>query len=535
MADAMDHRNTAAGGRPGMFRLVRYFAVTSAVALIAVALVLYLLYRQTAVEEIVEAAQNSNAVLAQSLANALWPGYTRYTDAVAYAGSEFSADRPEIPEFDRAVAPLVTGLPVLKIVIYDPQGLIAYSSEKGEIGAVGADHPDNFEAALMGRSLSHITFRDSILSFEGEIADRMVVETYLPFRGPNGGLEGVFELYTDVTDRVLETNRFSAMLLGVLLVVFSLLYAVLLLVVRGANGILARQYGDLEKSQDEIQGKNVELLAEIEHRNKVEEELRHARQEAEHANRAKSRFLANMSHELRTPLNAIIGFSEVMAEQVLGRVTPSRYREYASDIRDSGHRLLALVNDVLDLSKIEAGKVDIVLAPFEICDAVRTALRTVEPAAIRNGNTLKIDCCGTLGAMTSDRDKLVGVLINLVGNAAKFTQNGLILLKVAREEDADGRWVVFSISDTGIGMAAGKVDEMFEDFTQSENPMTRAHDGTGLGLSISRRFCELLGGAIGIESEPGTGSTVTVRLPDQATRQTESPAETDTAGEAPIS
>ena len=240
-------------------------------------------------------------------------------------------------------------------------------------------------------------------------------------------------------------------------------------------------------------------------------ELLAARQVAEAANSAKSQFLANMSHELRTPLIAIIGYSEMLEEDAADR----GHVDYIPDlqkIRAAGRHLLALINDVLDLSKIEAGKLDLYLETFDLATAIGDVATTVEPLVARRANTLTVSCATGLGAIRSDLTRVRQVLLNLLSNASKFTEHGRISLSAERR----GAAVVLQVSDTGIGMTPSQMGKLFEPFSQADATTSRKYGGTGLGLAITRRFCELLGGDVTVESEPGHGSTFTVRLPVDA-------------------
>ncbi len=499
-----------------MFRLLRYFAVTSAVVLVAVAILLSVLYRHIAMADLVSTAEQRNTVLAQSLANAIW---LYHADHIGQSGDddiEGLAERPGALYLHEAVERLTAGLPVLKVKIFDAAGVVVYSSDPDEIGMLQDHEPDLFGAAHEGGTSSQILYKnDALLTISG-FEDRDVVETYLPLRDPDGRVRGVFELYTDVTASFRDIRHMSGALLAVLLAGFGILYAGLLLVVRRAERIMRSQYMSLRESRERLVGKNRELRDEIARRGRIEAELREARDGAEAASNAKSQFLANMSHELRTPLNAVIGFSQVMADEVLGRVSPPRYREYASNIRDAGRHLLALVNNVLDLAKIESGGLKFDLSRFDIGDVIRDSAHGVQAELAANGNTLRLDCPPELGTMVSDELKVRSVLTNLISNAAKFTENGTIEVEARWDGDrpngAGG--VVFRISDTGIGMDERRIEEMFDEFTQYDNSITRKFGGTGLGLAICRRLCEAMGGSIKIESALGEGTTVTVCLPD---------------------
>jgi len=233
--------------------------------------------------------------------------------------------------------------------------------------------------------------------------------------------------------------------------------------------------------------------------------LNEALERLEIASQHKSQFLANMSHELRTPLNVIIGFTESLLEE-----DP---REEQADLLNrilrSSRHLLALINDLLDLAKIEAGKMELVLDTVSVQALVEDVVSAVGPQMEKNANRLTVDCAPGLGTIRVDPTRVRQALLNLASNAAKFTENGAITLSAAR----DGAWITLAVSDTGIGMTAEQTARLFQDFVQADPSTTRKYGGTGLGLAISRRFCRMMGGDILVESEAGKGSTFTIRLP----------------------
>ncbi len=245
---------------------------------------------------------------------------------------------------------------------------------------------------------------------------------------------------------------------------------------------------------------------------KAMEEAQKARAVAEEASNAKSMFLANMSHELRTPMNAIIGYSEMLLEEA----QCSEQNAYVKDllkIRSSAVHLLSLINEILDLSKIEAGRMELCLEEIHLPSVINDVINSIKPIADKNANILSVDYAEILPPMKTDSIKLYQILSNLLSNAGKFTHLGRINFKVDVEHEGNSDWVIFRVHDTGIGMSKDQVDKVFDAFTQADNSTTRKYGGTGLGLTISRKFCEMMGGSIDIQSEPGAGSTFTVRLP----------------------
>ncbi|MBD1827920.1 PAS domain S-box protein [Microcoleus vaginatus GB1-A2] len=264
--------------------------------------------------------------------------------------------------------------------------------------------------------------------------------------------------------------------------------------------------------------RNAELVLahDVTERLQAEVELYKAKEAAEAASLAKSQFLANMSHELRTPLNAIIGYSEILQEEALDLGE----EDFVSDlerIHNAGQLLLTLINDILDLSKIEAGHAELELETFDVSEAVQDVARTVEPLFLRNANRLNVECPNNIGKLYSDQIKLTQILFNLLSNAAKFTQKGTVTLSVERIKNDDNTLgserLIFKCTDTGIGITPEQLQKLFKPFTQADASTTRKYGGTGLGLAIAQKYSQMLGGEITVSSELGKGSTFALILP----------------------
>jgi adenylate cyclase len=270
---------------------------------------------------------------------------------------------------------------------------------------------------------------------------------------------------------------------------------------RTANGGVVATYADIT----ELKQREAEL-------DDLVRELEVARDAAQEASRTKSGFLANMSHELRTPLNAIIGITEMLQEDARD-FNREEEIEPLDRVLGAARHLLALINDILDLSKIEAGRMEIHVESFPVASMINDVVKTVEPMAAKNGNRIVVTCGPGVDLMRADETRVRQALLNLASNAVKFTENGTVTVTAQQQGDKGSEQITIAVADTGIGMTPEQMGKLFQEFSQADSSTTRKYGGTGLGLAISRRFCQMLGGDIAVESTPGSGSTFTIRLP----------------------
>ncbi|MHC4295236.1 MAG: histidine kinase dimerization/phospho-acceptor domain-containing protein, partial [Planctomycetota bacterium] len=531
-----------------MFNLLRYFSYTSAAVIAAITLALGMFYRSHTAGDLIAIAERQNVELGQSFANTIWPRFSSYVMSASVLGGDILREDLRTQGIDDAMRPLIAGLPILKVKLLNLEGLVVYSSDFRQIGESNSHNPESFDSARQGFPSSKFHDSDDADAFLGEFTDREIVESYLPIRNREGRIEGIFELYTDVTPLVEQTERGFVRFVAGLLVALAVLYGCLFLIVRHANGILQKQYlalrideekiktknaalekeiaereiaeAALQESRDtldarvkertaELQKTNADLEAEVAERKRmaedleltrfsvdnagdavfgveadgcfrymnatgyrmigyseeelaamrvpevfpyigqypwkrvwalfekisprtfeaevrhkdghrfpvevslyfmrygdrdiccgfardvtrrkhIEKELHIAKEVAELANRAKSEFLANMSHELRTPLNAIIGFSDIIQSETFGDVGSKKYLGYAEDISNSGQHLLELINDILDLSKVESGADELLEEEVEVPALVHSVLTLINERAKQGGIDLDL-------------------------------------------------------------------------------------------------------------------------------------------------
>ncbi|MBT3305738.1 MAG: HAMP domain-containing histidine kinase [Alphaproteobacteria bacterium] len=480
-----------------MFRLLRYFSIANGIALLAVGLVLVVVYRQTSFDGMVEAVEHENVALSRALANTIWPRFADYVKSGAPDAGPLLRSRSESTGIDSVIRKLTMGLNVIKVRLYRRDGLIVYSSDFSEMGTVASQDTIFARSVIEGRPASKVSMAETITGISGNLKERRIVESYLPITGSDGTVEGVFELYSDTTDKAAAITRRVTFLSIGLVWAFGLLYGLLFIIVRRADMFIKRQYYDLHQDVSdrlESEGRLLDTLEQV-----------------EHANTAKSQFLAHMSHELRTPLNSIIGFSEVMAYEVYGKIGNPQYLEYAGDIHHSGMYLLKLINEILDLSKIEAGAMEINEQTIDLAEAMRECEAMLKDEARKIGINLVLSMPDDLPNFQGDPLRLKQIFLNLLSNALKFTPAGGTITLDARQNETGE--IQISVADSGIGIAAEDLNRILLPFEQAEGFLEHSDPGTGLGLALTKSLTELHGGRLSLTSDLGVGTTVTLNFP----------------------
>ncbi|MFD2205721.1 ATP-binding protein [Kiloniella antarctica] len=472
-----------------MFRLLRYFSITSAIAILLVTACLSYLYWKSENTKLTKIIESQNVALAQSFANNIWPKYSTHVNSVSHLDGDALRAHPKTIKIHQTLKALTKGLPILKVKMYSLDALTVYSSEFSQIGASKKGNA-GFESTVKNiNPTTKNSFRETFASFDGPVSNRYLVESYLPIIGTQGELEGVFELYSDVTPLVAEINWTTIEVILYLLFFLGLLYVFLFWIVRNADTIIGKQHDDLVLAQ----------------------------KEAITANTAKSNFLSTMSHEIRTPLNGVLGLAQLLISTDLNK----EQKHQVSTILSSGETLLAIINDVLDMSRIEASSVQLEEKTFNIKELISMIATPFQSLIDDKGLKLNVNFeAGSDLLIKGDPVRLRQVLWNLVSNAIKFTDSGSITLNI--EQIAPDHTNIteikdlglhFSVTDTGAGIAPDRVDSIFEAFTQEDATITRKHGGTGLGLTIVKQLTQLMGGSITVKSQLEHGTSFDVFVP----------------------
>jgi signal transduction histidine kinase len=474
------------------YRLTRNFALGAAIIIVAAGAAVADLSRTLAVEQLERMAESNNSALTHTFANGVWGRFESFIVGAHELTPDQLRAHPQTAELRGAIETLMAGTPVVRIKLYDLNAITVFSTDAAQIGERLEDDAEetevtHFRKAVAGGTVSELE-RDDAASGD----ERWVLSSYVPVRrgGRAGSVEGVVEIYTDVTDVYAYIGQGELLHVAVIGGAFLVVFVLLLAVVWRAERVVERQHR-----------KNLELAAST------------ARAEA--ASRAKSEFLANMSHELRTPLNAIIGFSTMVRDEVAGPVGNAKYREYAADIGTAGQHLLSVINDVLDLVRIDSGKMGLKATTLDLSQTVMSVVRLLETEASAAEVSISLETESRLKPIDTDETKLRQILVNLISNAIKFTPTGgSVSVKIRQEPQA--LMTRITVADTGIGMKETDIPVALAPFGQIDSALNRKYTGTGLGLPLSQRFARLLGGDLEIESALGEGTRITVILPTLA-------------------
>lgn len=464
-----------------MFKLSRYFSITSLIAFVGVTILLSFLYPQIILNDLTAIAESKNVAITQAFANSVWPDFATFVTSASELPPDELLNAPEIEQLRQAVLAEMAGLSIVKVKLYDLNGLTVFSTEAAQIGQDKSDN-EGFARARAGQTASELTYRETFSAFEETIEDRNVYSSYIPIRPDGGQIEGVFEVYDDVTPLIERIEASQRTIFLSVTGILALLYAALFLIVRRADKIIQQQHFKLTET--------AAALAK--------------------ASQAKSEFLSNMSHELRTPLNGVLGYAQILKREKNLSAAQSKGLDI---IYQSGHHLLTLINDILDLSKIEARKME--LYPTEVhLESLLSGIVGIIGMKAEEKHllfTLEADELLPVGFL-ADEKRLRQILLNLLGNAVKFTQQGRVTLKVERLSDERDygplptSTIRFEVSDSGVGMSPEALEKIFLPFEQVGNSQSRA-EGTGLGLAITQQLVTLMGSQMKVKSEAGKGST----------------------------
>ena len=475
--------------------LTKRFAVFGGLIIVIASLLLIGLFKEIAGEDLDDFATHRDEAIAKIFSTVVWSAHAGFLTTAHILTPEAIRQHPETQAIRDRVVKRMSDLSILKIKIYDLNGLTVFSTNPAQIGENKNDNA-GFAAARFGGSANEVTFRDSFSAFEQEFFDRDILESYFPILGDGGAIEGVIEIYYDVTDQLAAVERRQLLLQAAISGTFLFLYLTLIFAVWRS-----------EKRGEKHYQQSLSLAQ--------------AAARAEEASRMKSEFLATMSHELRTPLNAILGFSEILKSQTVGGADASTQREYSQAIWSSGRLLLNIVDDVLDMSKVEAGQMTLEAAAFDPIVMAESVLRLMEPQALAQGVDLNVDLASDLPAAFGDERRIKQILINLLSNAVKFTPNGgRVSLWIGAGRNGD---LMFAVTDTGIGIEADDIQKVLSPFGQVESTYARKFNGAGLGLTIAKSLIEMHGGRFIIESAPGKGTKVSFSLPSPNPQAAQAP------------
>ena len=475
-----------------MFAHLRIFSFISILLVCAGAFFGGTYLNDRAVEDLTQLVEKSNANLAHGYVNSVWK---RYRDQIVplLANPADLKNNAVVGEFARETVQYFQNMPLTRVNIYSPYGQLLLSDNVSLTKKL-ANNPSSPDVGFVvkhykGASRSSQILTDVTLLNEDHIK---LVQTISPFTDSVEGIgnaapDGALEILFDITEQYDGLRSFQYVAGGALVGIVLFFISILLMSAKKAENIIAKQH-------------------------EANMELTEAAAAAEAENREKSQFLANISHELRTPLNAIIGFSDIIKKEMMPQIEDKKYHDYIGDIHSSGVHLLSLINDILDYSKAEAGKLVLEVSEVNASKLVQNSMRLVSPRAEAANVKLLEQLPKEAIIMITDGKKFKQVLLNLLSNAVKFTPAGGQVLVTAWQNIADDTFS-FEVEDTGIGIAPKDISRAMAPFGQVDNTLKRKYEGTGLGLPLTKKFVELMGGKFKIESELNKGTKITFTMP----------------------
>lgn len=429
--------------------------------------------------------ERNNVFLARVFANLVWPGVRDFVSTAHDLPIDALKSHAINKRTLRRALELAKDVPLLKIKIYDLNGLTVFSTEPAQIGEIKASYP-GLVSARNGTVTSVLEHRDAFTALNGPVKNRNVLSSYVPIVGDGGKIEGIFEIYADVTEPMAQARNSAMLQLAIVGLAFLVVFEMGVQLLRRRDRTIA-----------EIHAEQLRLTE--------------AAVAAEEANRTKSALLANMSHELRTPLNAVIGFTETMRMQPFGPIGSAKYVTYLEDIWRSGRHLLGIVDNVLEMARIDNGTAKLQITGVPVSELIAHAVRDVEAGSLEPLAPIRTHGLRAPMTVLVDERRMRQVLVQLLGNARKFTPpHGSI--EISTRQNREGN-LEFTVTDTGIGMAPEDVEASLLPFGRMDAPYAQAARGTQLGLPLARKLMELHGGTITVQSVLGKGTSVTATLP----------------------
>ncbi len=468
-----------------MFSYLRYFSTISFILVIIAAIIAGMYYRSVVAEDIIKVlAERNNISYARNYVNLVWKKHFQN-----YPAQQMNS-YPGIAEFRGDSERYLSGVPLTAFMVYSPKGESLIALGENKLQSVDTERQSDFAVAQQGNAISRTIGDKWSNDFKSSDTNKIVVRSLVPVFMDDSStplLAAVVELVYDVTPLWKEPIRLQIIGTAVIIFIFSILYISLLYTISRAEKIITKQHeSNLELSEAKIR--------------------------AEAESQEKSKFLANISHELRTPLNAIIGFSEILKDEVMGPINNDQYKDYINDIHASGVHLLSLINDILDYSKAEAGKLEVEMVDVDVTKVMQSCLRLVSPRAEAASVILVDEIPKDHYVVKTDPKRLKQILLNLLSNSVKFTPaQGKVSLS-SWYNVVEGTLHI-EVKDTGIGIAPKDISKVMSTFGQVQNEYNRKYEGTGLGLPLSKKLIELMGGRFIIESQVGTGTKITIVLP----------------------